>query len=112
MSDSGHGLPSGRRVDDGRSTFDSRRSTPRVRRSAVRRLPDQQERRTPRNDRAKELELFARERGAHGMDGSRRWIGQDVPRTGAVRLIFDSWRGLAVRKLLILLVRGADISNM
>ena len=30
----------------------------------------------------------------------------------AVRLIFDSWRGLAVRKLLILLVRGADISNM
>ena len=30
----------------------------------------------------------------------------------AVKLIFDSWRGLAVRKLLILLVRGADFSNM
>ena len=31
---------------------------------------------------------------------------------GPLWLIFDSWRGLAVRKLLILLVRGADISNM
>ena len=63
----------------------SRKSTPHVRRSAARpQLPDQHERRTPRNNRAKELEPVARERGAHGMDGSRCSIGQDVPRTGAV----------------------------
>ena len=54
-------------------------------RSAARpQLPDQHERRTPRNNRTKELEPVARERGAHGMDGSRCSIGQDVPRTGAV----------------------------
>jgi hypothetical protein len=28
------------------------------------------------------------------------------------RLIFDSWRGLAVRKLLILLVPGVNFSNL